>query len=85
MKNAFKEYDSENSSESDSDSSNDVTEIEDYLYLDDEQANNFISTDINEKNLQKFLQQEMDFYRKAFPQEILMRKSSRYVRDLLIC
>ena len=41
-----------------------------------------ISKDINEKTLHKFLQREIDFYRKAFPEALLVRKSSRYVKDL---
>ena len=79
LKNNHKKYDSESSSDNDSlstTSSDDVTEIE-CSRLDDEEAENFISGDINEKNLQKFLQREMDFYTKAFPQAVLRRKSSR--------
>ena len=48
-----------------SDSSEDIIEIDDCLHFDDEEVDNFISTDINEKTLQTFLQQEMDFYLKA--------------------
>ena len=55
----------------------DITEIDDCIYIDDEDVNSFISTDINEITIKKFLQREMDFYKKAFPQDILIRKSSR--------
>ena len=75
-----KKYESESSSDNDSESttsSEDVIEIDGCLRLDDEEAKNFISSDINEKNLQKFLQREMDFYTKAFPQAVLSRKSHR--------
>ena len=83
LKNNHKKYDSETSSDHDSestsssDASDDLIEIDECLRLDDEEAANFISSDINEKNLQKFLQREMDFYTKAFPQAVLRRKSSR--------
>ena len=59
-----------------SDCREDIIEIDDCLHFDDEEVDNFISTDINEKTLQTFLQQEMDFYLKAFPQDTLRRKSS---------
>ena len=61
-----------------SDYSDDIIEIDDCLHLNDEEVNNFISTEINEKTLQKFLRQEMDFYMKAFPQDTLSRRSSAY-------
>ena len=77
LKNGPKVDDSEYSCDNDSDFSDDITEINDCIYLDDEDVNNFISTDINENTIQKFLQREMDFYKKAFPQDILIRKSSR--------
>ena len=77
LKNGSKVDDSEYSYDNNSDSSEDVTEINDCLYLDDEDVNSFISPDINGKTLRKFLQREMDFYNKAFPQDILIRKSSR--------
>jgi len=82
LRNNHKKYDSEASSDNDSEStssseaSEDLIEIDESLRLDDEEAANFISSDINEKNLQKFLQREMDFYTKAFPQAVLRRKSS---------
>ena len=59
-----------------SDYSDDIIEIDDCLHLNDEEVNNFISTEINEKTLQTFLQREMDFYIKAFPQDTLSRRSS---------
>ena len=59
-----------------SDCSDDIEEINNCLHLDDEEVNNFISTEINERTLQTFLQREMDFYTKAFPQDILSRRSS---------
>ena len=77
LQNGPKVDDSEYSCENDSDFSDDITEINDCIYLDDEDVNSFISTDINENTIQKFLQREMDFYKKAFPQDILIRKSSR--------
>ena len=80
MKSNHKKYDSESSSDNDSESaasSEDVIEIDGCLRLDDEETENFISSEINEKNLQKFLQREMDFYTKAFPQAVLSRKSYR--------
>ena len=61
-----------------SDYSDDIIEIDDCLHLNDEEVNNFISTEINEKTLQAFLRQEMDFYMKAFPQDTLSRRSSAY-------
>ena len=61
-----------------SDYSDDIIEIDDCLHLNDEEVNNFISTEINEKTLQTFLRQEMDFYMKAFPQDTLSRRSSGY-------
>ena len=77
LKNCQKVDDSEYSCDNDSDFSDDITEIDDCIYIDDEDVNSFISTDINENTIQKFLQREMDFYKKAFPQDILIRKSSR--------
>ena len=79
LKYNHKKYDYESSSDNDSEytSSEDVIEIDVCLRLDDEEAENFISSDINEKNLQKFLQREMDFYTKAFPQAVLSQKSHR--------
>ena len=77
MKNSSKVDYSEYSCDIHSGFSEDITEINDCLYLDDEDIDNFISTEINEKTLQKFLQSEMDFYKKAFPQDILIKKSSR--------
>ena len=77
LKNGPKVDDSEYSCDNDSDFSDDITEINDSIYLDDEDVNSFISTDINENTIQKFLQREMDFYKKAFPQDILIPKSSR--------
>ena len=77
LKNGPKVDDSEYSYDNDSNFSDDITEINDYIYLDDEDVDSFISTDINENTIQKFLQREMDFYKKAFPQDILIRKSSR--------
>ena len=77
LKNGPKVDDSEYSYDNDSDFSDDIIEINDCIYLDDEDVNSFISTDINENTIQKFLQREMDFYKKAFPQDILIRKSSR--------
>ena len=62
-----KEYSQQNSSESESDSSEEIQEVDDYLYLDDEEVDKFISTDINDKSLEKFIQQEMEFYATAFP------------------
>jgi len=59
-----------------SDCSDDIVEIDDCLHVDDEEVDNFISTEINEKTLQTFLQREMDFYTKAFPQGTLSRRSS---------
>ena len=75
LKKKNKQSNSECSSEIDSDSSEDIEEIEDCLYIDDEDIDNFISKDINEKTLQEFLKREMNFYAKAFPQDILTRKS----------
>ena len=62
-----KEYRLQNSSESESDNSEEIQEIDDYLYLNDEEADKFISTDINDKTLEKFIQREMEFYATAFP------------------
>ena len=58
-----------------SDCREDIIEINDCLHFDEEEIDNFISTDINEKTLQTFLQREMDFYLKAFPKDTLRRKS----------
>ena len=65
--NKEKEYSLQTSFESESDSCEEIQEIDDYLYLNDEEADKFISTDINEKTLQKFIQREMEFYATAFP------------------
>ena len=65
--NKEKEYSLQNSSQSESVSCEEIQEIDDYLYLNDEDADKFISTDINDKTLQKFIQREMDFYATAFP------------------
>ena len=76
-----KEYGSKDCSDikiSMSDCSDDIIEIDDCLHLDDEEVNNFISTEINEKTVQTFLRQEMDFYMKAFPQDTLSRRCSTY-------
>ena len=62
-----KEYSLQNSSESESDDSEEIQEIDDYLYLNDEEVDKFISTDINDKTLKKFIQREMEFYATAFP------------------
>ena len=75
--NKEKEYSLQNSSESESDSCEKIQEIDDYLYLNDEEADKFISTNINDKALQKFIQREMGFYAAAFPQATLSRKLSR--------
>lgn len=69
-----KEYSQQNSSESESDSSEEIQVVDNYLYLDDEEVDKFISTDINEKTLQKFLQREKQFYATAFPLATLSRK-----------
>ena len=69
-----KEYSLQNSSEIESDSNEEIQEIDDCLYLDDEEADKFISTDMNEKTLQKFLQREKQFYATAFPLATLSRK-----------
>ena len=65
----------ENVSEFDSDCSEEVQDIDDYLYSDDEEDDRFIPTDFNDKKtLQKFLQREMDFYSTAFPHATLSQK-----------
>ena len=71
-----KEYSLQNSSESESDSNEGIQEIDDCLYLDDEEADKFISTDMNENTLQKFLQREMEFYATAFPTTTFHRIST---------
>ena len=79
LKDDKKESDSESSSGSDYDSrrsSESIIEIGECSYLDDAEVDDFISSDMNEKSLQKFLQRERAFYNKAFPQAILSRKSS---------
>ena len=54
-----------------------VTKIDECVYLDDEEASRFISKEMNEKTLNKFLQHERDFYTKAFPMHTLQRKLKR--------
>ena len=66
-----------NKKECDKNGIEDITEIDEYLYLDDEDADHFISKDMNEKTLKKFLQIEQDFYIKAFPQDTLLRKTQK--------
>jgi len=78
LKDDKKESYSDSSSGSDFDSrrsSESIIEIGECSYLDDAEAEDFISSDINEKSLKKFLQRERVFYNKAFPQAILSRKS----------
>ena len=75
--NDFKEYDIENLSETESDSNEDLLNIGNYLYLDGEEVDNSISTDLNVDYLQKFLQREMEFYSAAFPQATLSQKFLR--------
>ena len=66
-----------NKKECDKNGIEDIIEIDEYLYLDDEDADHFISKDMNEKKLKKFLQIEKDFYIKAFPQDTLLRKTPK--------
>ena len=77
MINDFKGYDSENLSEIESDSNDEIQVIDDYLDVDDKEADSCDSTDVNESTLQKLLQQEMEFYSTAFPQATLSQKFLR--------
>ena len=79
--NGFKEYDVENKSEIESDSNEEIQYIGDYLYLDGEEVDNSISTDLNVDYLQKFLQREMEFYSAAFPHDTL---SQSFLRQSII-
>ena len=71
------EYDIENLSEIESDSNDEIQVIDDYLDVDDKEADSSDSTDVNEGTLQKLLQQEMAFYSTAFPQATLSQKFLR--------
>ena len=51
LKNGQKVDDSEYSCDNDSDFSDDITEIDDCIYIDDEDVNSFISTDIKSFSL----------------------------------
>ena len=75
--NDFKEYDTENLSDIDSVSSEKIQDIDDYLDLDYEKDDSFISPELTENNLQKLLQEEMEFYSTAFPQATLSQKFLR--------
>ena len=75
--NDFKEYDTENLSDIDSVSSEKIQDIDDYLDLDYEKDDSFISPELTENTLQKLLQEEMEFYSTAFPQATLSQKFLR--------
>ena len=75
--NDCKEYDIENQSDIDSESSERIQDIDDYLDLDYEKDDSFTSPDLTENTLQKLLQEEMEFYSTAFPQATLSQKFLR--------
>ena len=65
-------------SEINSDCSEEIQDIDDYLYANDEEDDRFIPTCFNDKKtLQKFLQREMDLYSTAFPNSTLSQKFYR--------
>ena len=64
-----KEYESENCAEIKivvSDCSKDIIEIGDCLHFDDEEVNNFISTEINERRFRRFFNEKLIFTQRLF-------------------